>query len=153
MRTLADALQAVALTLWVGGLWAVGYLVAPTLFASLSDRALAGMLAGRLFGGMAYVGLTCGAYLVLYRWGRHGAGAFRQAATWIVVLMLALTAGGHFGVQPILAGLKVQALPREALESVLQDRFAAWHGVASGLYLIQSLLGLALVVLQGRSSR
>jgi hypothetical protein len=33
MRRLADALYDVMLTLWVGGLWAIGYLVAPTLFA------------------------------------------------------------------------------------------------------------------------
>ncbi|HEX7634207.1 MAG TPA: DUF4149 domain-containing protein, partial [Noviherbaspirillum sp.] len=36
-------------TLWVGSLWTVGYLVAPTLFATLSDRALAGMIAGSIF--------------------------------------------------------------------------------------------------------
>jgi hypothetical protein len=37
------------------------------------------------------------------------------------------------------------------MESVLRDRFAAWHGVSSVLYIIQSLLGAALVVLLGRS--
>jgi hypothetical protein len=37
MRRLADALYDVALTLWVGGLWTIGYLVAPTLFAALSS--------------------------------------------------------------------------------------------------------------------
>lgn len=153
MRKLADALQAVAVTLWVGGLWAVGYLVAPTLFTALSDRALAGMLAGRMFTWMAYVGLACGTYLVLYRFSRHGAGALRQGTTWLVVLMLALTVAGHFGVQPILASLKLRALPREVMESVLRDRFTAWHGVASALYLLQSLLGLVLVVLQSRPAR
>jgi hypothetical protein len=40
-------LQAVAVTLWVGGLWAIGFLVAPSLFHALDDRALAGDLAGR----------------------------------------------------------------------------------------------------------
>ena len=42
MRTLGDTLYAVALTLWIGALWTVGYVVAPTLFSTLSDRALAG---------------------------------------------------------------------------------------------------------------
>jgi hypothetical protein len=45
---------------------------------------------------------------------------------------------GQFGVQPILAGLKEQALPREVMESVFRDRFATWHGVASILYVIES---------------
>jgi hypothetical protein len=34
------------------------------------------------------------------------------------------------------------------VESVLQDRFAAWHGVSSVLYVVQSVLGLVLVVQQ-----
>jgi hypothetical protein len=33
---------------------------------------------------------------------------------------------------------------------VFRDRFMTWHGVASVLYVIQSLLGLFLVVLHGR---
>ena len=40
MKTLTEAIYAIALTLWIGGLWAVGYLVAPTLFYTLADRAL-----------------------------------------------------------------------------------------------------------------
>ena len=49
MRRFADALYSIAITLWVGGLWAIGYLAAPTLFAELSDRALARQLAGAMF--------------------------------------------------------------------------------------------------------
>jgi hypothetical protein len=39
------------------------------------------------------------------------------------------------------------------MESVFRDRFAAWHGVASVLYLIVSGLGVLLVWLQGRGPR
>jgi hypothetical protein len=39
------------------------------------------------------------------------------------------------------------------MESALRDRFVAWHGVSSVVYLIQSLLGLLLVILQGRGLR
>jgi len=64
--------------------------------------------------------------------------------------MLALVLVGAFGVQPVMEGLRAQALPKEVMESVLRDRFMTWHGVSSALYVIQSLLGLALVVLLGR---
>ena len=57
---------------------------------------------------------------------------------------IALAAAGHFGVQPILAQLKADALPRQVMESALRDRFATWHGVSSALYLVQTLLGIAL---------
>jgi hypothetical protein len=36
------------------------------------------------------------------------------------------------------------------MESVFRDRFMTWHGVASVLYVIQCLFGLALVVLHGK---
>ena len=49
MRKLSEALYFIAITLWVGGLLAIGYIAAPVLFASLGDRQLAGMIAGRLF--------------------------------------------------------------------------------------------------------
>ena len=48
-RPAANVGERVLLTLWVGGLWAIGYMVAPALFATLEDRALAGNLAGLMF--------------------------------------------------------------------------------------------------------
>jgi hypothetical protein len=150
MRGIADALQSVAATLWVGGMWTIGFIVAPTLFSTLPERALAGLLAGKLFSLIAWIGIACALYLLLYRLVRDGAGVLRQGLFWIVLLMLVLTLAGEFGVQPVLAALKEQALPKEVMESVLRDRFAAWHGVAGGLYMIQSVLGAVLMVLLGR---
>jgi hypothetical protein len=94
--------------------------------------------------------LGCGAYLVLFLLFGKGWRAIQSGVFWIVLLMLVLTAAGHFGVQPILAQLKADALPRQVMESALRSRFATWHGVSSVLYLVQSLLGVALVVLQDR---
>jgi hypothetical protein len=150
MGRVGGALQSIAATLWVGGLWVTGYVVAPVLFARLGDRALAGMVAGKLFSMMAWIGIACALYLLLFRIARHGAGVFRQAVFWIVLLMLLLVCAGEFGVQPVMAALKAEALPRQVMESVLRDRFAAWHGVSSVLYVIESLLGAALVILLGR---
>lgn len=151
MRGLADALAALALTLWVGGLWAIGYLAAPALFANLpNDRALAGTLAGKLFGLIAWTGFACGGYLMIHAAATRRWQVLRSTAFWIVAVMLGLTAAGHFGIQPILAQLKGLAGAREVMESAVRDRFAAWHGVSSVLYLVQSLLGAFLVVLQSR---
>jgi hypothetical protein len=138
-------LQEIAVTLWVGGLWVTGYMVAPVLFHALSDKMLAGMLAGRMFTAIAYIGMACGAYLLAYRIARAGSSAFREAFFWAVVVMLLLTLAGHFGIQPIIERLKEAALPRDVMQSVFRDRFSTWHGISSILYLIQSLLGLFLV--------
>ncbi len=150
MRRFADALDSIALTLWVGGLWTIGYVVAPTIFSALADRQLAGMLAGKLFALIGWVGLVCAAYLLLSMLFRLGGRALRRWGFWLLLVMLALTAASQFGLQPWLAQLKAEALPREVMESVLRDRFATWHGISSILYLVQSLLGLLLVVGSGR---
>ncbi|OYY92647.1 MAG: hypothetical protein B7Y41_15065 [Hydrogenophilales bacterium 28-61-23] len=148
MKRLPDFLAAWAITLWVGGLWAVGYLAAPLLFYNLEDRVLAGMLAGKMFTAIAWVGVVCAAWLLMFRFVRFGADALKQGFFWIAMLMLLLTLAGHFGIQPILAQLKEAALPKDVMASLFRDRFATWHGVSSVVYLIQSLLGLVLVTKQ-----
>ena len=150
MRRFTEALYLITLTLWVGGLWAIGYLVAPVLFATLADRQLAGMLAGKLFALIGWVGLASAAYLLLFMLIRFGRSALKRGVFWLVVAMLVLTVLSQFGIQPLLAQLKADALPRAVMESVLRDRFATWHGVSSILYLVQSVLGLLLVVGAGR---
>ena len=108
-----DQLALVAITLWVGALWAIGYIAAPTLFYHLPDRQLAGNLAGQIF--------------------------------WAAFFMLLLAIAGHFGIAPVIAQLKEQALPSDVMHSVFADRFETWHGVASIAYALESLLGLVLV--------
>lgn len=153
MNRLAESLYQFALTLWVGGLWAIGYLAAPVLFAQLGDRQLAGQVAGQLFALVAAIGLGAAIYLVVFLVARSGARGFRQAGFWLVLLMAAMAAVQLFGIQPLMAQLKLEALPREVMESVLRDRFATWHGISSVLYLVQSGLGLWLVVWSGRAAR
>ena len=150
MLRIADALQSIAVTLWVGALWAIGFVVAPLLFHRLHDRALAGALAGRFFDAVAWIGIGCAFYLIVFRIARYGAACLKQGFFWTALVMLALLLTGFFGVQPVMEALRAQALPKEVMESVLRDRFMTWHGIASGLYVIQSALAVALVVLHGR---
>ncbi|MBN8762746.1 MAG: hypothetical protein BGP20_15200 [Thiobacillus sp. 63-78] len=145
MRRFWSGLAGALLVLWIGGMWAIGYVAAPVLFANLGDKQLAGMLAGQLFTVMAWIGIAAAVYLLIYRFACEGTAALKTLFFWVVALMLALTLAGHFGIQPILQGLKNQALPHAVMQSVLADRFARWHGVSSILSLIQSVLGLLLV--------
>ena len=153
MRKLSEAFYFVAITLWVGGMWAIGYIAAPVLFSSMGDRQLAGMVAGKLFSLIGWVGLGSAAYLLIFLVARCRGQAFRRAVFWLVLLMALLAAVSQFWIQPLMAQLKADALPREVMESVLRDRFAAWHGVSSILYLMQSGLGLWLVVWANRGLR
>jgi hypothetical protein len=134
-------------------MWAIGYMAAPVLFSSLGDRQLAGVIAGKLFALIGWVGLGSAAYLLIFLLSRWGGRFFKSAVFWLVLLMALLVVASQFGIQPLMAQLKADALPRGVMESVLRDRFSTWHGVSSILYLIQSMLGLWLVVWSNRGLR
>lgn len=145
MAGLTEYLSRVLLTLWLGGLWVIGYVVAPVLFWKLPDKQLAGNLAGVLFVIMSWIGMISGFYLLVYRVARDGARALKQEFFWIVLAMLLMVMGGYFGIQPVIQHLKDAALPREVMQSAFASRFERWHGIASVVYLIESLLGLVLL--------
>jgi len=95
--------------------------------------------------------MACGFYLLIHRLASFGSAALKQGFFWAALVMLLLAIAAHFGIQPIMEGLKEQALPKGVMESMFRDRFARWHGISSIGYLIESLLGLVLVLVPRRS--
>lgn len=142
---MAYRLSLIIITLWVGALWTTG-ISAYVLFDSLQDKQMAGMLAGKLFNVVTYIGLGSAFYLLIQRLLQYGTAALKQAFFWAAFVMLLLVLAGHFGIQPILESLKSQALPADVMQSVFADRFRNWHGVASMAYLFECLLALVLVL-------
>lgn len=138
-------LSLIIITLWAGALWMTG-ISAYVLFDSLQDKQMAGMLAGKLFTVVSYIGMASGFYLLIQRLVQDGTAALKQAFFWSVFVMLLLVLAGHFGIQPILESLKSQALPADVMQSVFADRFRNWHGIASVAYLVESLLALVMVL-------
>jgi len=146
VRDLPRYFAALSIALWVGGMWMLGYVVVPTLFKILPDRQLAGAVAAQLFTSLAYIGIACALYLLVYQLRQFGLAALHRASFRIIAAMLLLVLIGQFVLQPILAGLKAQALPLDVMSSILASQFTTWHAVSGILYLIQSLLGIALVL-------
>ena len=134
--------ERILLTAWVGGLWVIGYLVAPVLFKMLDDRRMAGELAGQMFKIIAIVGLVCGTVLLIAALQRHGAKWLQAWRVWTLVAMIILVAIGLFVLQPMIQDVKAQGLV-EGSEHV--RRFGILHGISSILYLLTSVGGLALV--------
>jgi len=131
---------------WTGSLWTVGYLVAPTLFATLSDRMLAGTIAGSIFRVEAWFSVACALLLFFLVKALPDGDAARQRILWLPVAMLACTLLGYFCLQPFMAALRETAGPGGVMASSARMRFGILHGVSSALYLIQSLLGAMLVL-------
>jgi len=132
---------------WVGSLWTVGYLVAPTLFATLGDRVLAGTVAGNIFRVEAWVSVGCGlALLLLSRLDKLEAGAVRRPLVGLIVAMLVCTLLGYFGIEPFMAALREGAGPGGVMQSAVRTRFGILHGLSSAFYLAESLLGVLLLL-------
>lgn len=154
LRRLADALAALLPVLWVGGMWVIGYLAVPILFQSLpQDRMLAGHIAGKLFTAQSWVGITCALYLLTHAVLREGRAAWRSTHVRLVLAMLALVMAGEFILQPILADLKTQAQPLDVMHSAYAGAFKTWHAVSGIVFLIQSVLGAALLLSRPASTR
>ena len=140
-----NSAERILLTLWVGALWAVGYLAVPVLFHELADRMLAGALAGTMFTLVAWLGLAVGGTLAIGELARY---RFRPRwRFWVLLLMLALVAMGHFWVQPMMHTLKEGGLQEGSARAA---EFARLHGISASLYLATSLAGLLLVAASGR---
>lgn len=134
--------------LWVGSLLTVGYLVAPTIFASLQDRQVAGMIAGAIFRVEAYVStVVCVGLLVLANLLVNRRLDYYRLIRWILLAMLICSMIASFGLIPYMDALREEALLQgmPVMLSPSAKLFGQLHGVSSGLFLIQSLLGLCLV--------
>ncbi len=143
-------LRLLVAVLWAGSLWTTGYLVAPTLFATLSDRVLAGTIAGSMFHSQAMLSLGCAvAMLVLLKVATGDWTAQRRRTVLALVAAMALcTVVSHFGLQPMMAALKAAAGPDGVMASSGKERFGMLHGVSSVIFLVQSLLAGWLVLRQ-----
>lgn len=152
-RQWRDAAAAVALALWVGGGWAVGYLVAPALFAVVPDRALAGEVAGALFTRMGYVGAVCALVILATEFsvaaGRPRA-VWHSRTVWCVAFMLACTVFNLWVAQPTIAEIKAAGWSQQ--HSAGADRFAVWHALSASVYLLQSVAGAAALIVWTRRS-
>jgi hypothetical protein len=132
----------------VGALWSIGYLAVPTLFLSL-DQTLAGMLAGKMFTAVSFIGLGCGSALLASFW-MQSSNPLNERRVQLLLAMLLLLLIGEFVLQPQMEGLKAQGLVEG---SGVAARFGVLHGIASILYLANTVIGVVLLVMMGLPTR
>lgn len=147
---LASALQRARLLIavfWAGSLWTIGYLVAPTLFASLHDGVLAGTIVGTLLAREAWVSIVCAALLfIMVSTASAIDAADKRRLIILVGIMVACALAIYLGVQPAMAALKQAAGGMAMRQSPQWTQFAVLHGVSQLLYVVQSVLAAVLVV-------
>jgi len=135
---LVSKARLLAVTLWAGSLWTVGYLVAPTLFATLHDRVLAGTIAGSMLRTEAWLSMALAVVMVgLLAVSKDVTEQRRKTLFMVVGAMLVCTLVNYLGLWPVMADAKLAG-----------DRstFGMLHGISMVVYLAQSLLAIFLVI-------
>ncbi len=135
MGRVRDPVARVAAALWAGGLWAIGYAVAPVLFLYL-PVATAGGIASWLFGLWQGLGLLFGAIVFLAVRHRPRPWPMLAGIAW------ALDAVFEFIFLPLMVSLKG---PGFGPLSPQWHLFLILHGVAAACYLVEGVLLLAVV--------
>ena len=127
-------------TLWVGALWSVGYLAAPTLFAHL-DSAIAGPIAGELFTIIAWLSMVCGTFLLVAQRGGSRSVDETRSRNRIIPTIMALIGCSEWVVRPLMEASRLA-------DGSPGENFGMLHGLSALLYLSASLLAVLLVVLK-----
>ena len=146
LPALIPRLRVLLVTFWVGSAWTIGYVIAPLLFATLTDRAQAGTLAGLFFKAEAWISLICGVSLLAILLAERE-NPTRIVQIKLVIAMMLCAVIGYFGLQPYMSELRaIAAQSGGIMDDAMRTRFGVLHGVASVIYLLHSLLGVGLVL-------
>ncbi len=145
-----------ALIVWIGGIVFFAFVLAPTVFAVLPTRELAGNVVNPSLAKLHWIGLICGLVFLLcsvtYNQLRHGHMRLFSAGHVLVIAMLILTAISNFGVTPRMSALRanmgvIDNVPITDARRVEFNRLHVWSTRLEGGVL---LCGLGVVVLTAR---
>ena len=129
----------------MGSLWWM-IVVANVIFDKVPTSYLAGLIAGQLFEYLSYFSLVVLTFVTFRLFKGEGWRVVKNSLFWISLFILFIVLINLFGIKPFLEALKIQALPKEVMESIFADRFSLWHGISSIAYLIHSLLATFLML-------
>jgi uncharacterized membrane protein len=146
-------LMLLSLIVWLGGLIFFAFVLAPTAFAALPSRHLAGSVVGRSLSTLHWMGILSGilflASSILYSRLTKGTPHVFAARHVLICLMLALTLISQFGIMPRMDTLRasigeIDSVPPDNPARMQFDALHVWSTrVESGVF----LLGLLVVYL------
>jgi hypothetical protein len=133
-------LAVLSAALWWGSLSAIGFMAVPLLFAHLPTPALAGQTAARLFTAQSWLGIACGVVLLMASRPRGDA----PRMSW---------AGGALPF--VLAGMLLALLVEFAIAPriVARENLRLWHSVGTGMYALQWVCALVVLLRLSRHPR
>ena|ERR1700683_3055369 len=152
-------LMLLSLVVWIGGLIFFAFVLAPSAFAILPTRHIAGNLVGRTLGVLHWMGIFSGliflASSLLYNQLTRGTPRAFAARNVLIVLMLALTLVSQFGISPRMDTLRatigeIDSVPADNPARAQFDALHVWSTRVEGGVL---LLGLVAIYLTASALR
>jgi len=135
-----------ALIVWLGGLIFLSFVLAPTAFAVIPTRHMAGTVVGRSLGILHWMGIISGLVFLIasLAYSRLTTGSPRPfaARNVLIVLMLVLTLISQFGIMPRMIALRnamvlIDSVPLNDPARMEFDGLHAWSvRVESGVLLL-----------------
>lgn len=160
MKTLVRALSMLCLAAWIGSLIFFAFVEAPVAFLSLSDTHQAGTIVGTSLRILHWMGLACGAALLLLFTVGGRLGIYTQRKMKLpmlaLLLMLALTAISQFGIIPSMERYRIQAggaINRTGQNDPARIAFNRLHKVSEKVEGSVLLCGIALLFLLARAEK
>ena len=150
-------LMVLSLVVWLGGLIFFSFVVAPSAFAVLPTRHMAGSLVSRSLSVLHWMGIVSGlVFLVaslLYSRVATGSAHLFVARHLLIVVMLVLTCISQFGISPRMARLRatVGEIDRVPLNDPARVQFNALHVWSTRLEGGVLLAGLVVAYLTAQS--
>ena len=141
MNLFLNKLSFIFTSIWVGGLWTM-LMVTYVIFNIMPSTYIAGVMVSNLFSYINIFGIITLVLALIYGFHIESIRFFKKMQAWLALIILVIVCISFFGINPILEALKLEAFPKEVMESVFANRFSSWHGIASIAYLIQCILGV-----------
>ena len=156
-RQVASFTEALLLAVWIGSMIFFSFAVAPTAFAVLNDRELAGRIVTATISRVEWIGIVAGPLLLLIQataWrGSAPGGAAKVIRGLLLVLMTAMAALSKFWISAKMASLRVQmgGIENVPADNPLRVEFNFLHQFSTSAMAVALLAGFAVLFLTVRS--
>ena len=148
------------LSVWLGSMIFFSFAVAPSAFAVLPTRELAGRMVTSTIGKVELLGLVIGPLLILIQvasWGvSYSSKSIKIVKTVLIVVMIAAAALSHFWISPEMVSLRASMgvpIDEVALNDPVRNSFNNFHQYSVALMGTAMIAGLVVLFLTVRSLR
>jgi hypothetical protein len=151
-------IEVLLLGVWLGSMIFFSFAVAPSAFAVLPTREMAGVMVTSTIGKIEALGLIIGTLLILIQvanWrSRRSSGVIKTLQTFLLLVMIAAAGLSRFWISPAMVSLRAQMgghIDDVAVTDPMRMQFNDLHHYSVGLMTTAMISGLAVLFLTVRS--